>query len=380
MKPYIAILIKPTLECNRSCRHCYHLPEERNSGNIPFQTLEKVFKLASEEYQSVWFIWHGGDPLLMPFSFYRRALDLQDKYFGKDSHRVGNTIQTNGINIDRRFLRLCEDRSINVGISYEGPYNDILRNMTAETGRSIEVMQKHGSKFSVSCTLSTETADKQPEIYRYFRDLGIAPSFSPVLPKGCAAIDPSMIPDTDIYIKGCIDAFDEWLFDKDAEVPLLPYYLYVLNALGKPAFADCPHTSCMGRWLCVYPNGDLYPCAKGCPSKYRMGNVSEIESISDAFSTDGFADILEGTVARRNECSSCEIYRYCAGGCSIDAECETGIEKNGGSSCKIFKAVFLHVKEEVDRILSERPDMSQYNMFVRDAVLGKLINPGIVNF
>ena len=380
MKPYIAILIKPTLECPRSCRHCYHLPEEKGPGTISFGTLEKVFRLASEEYQSVWFIWHGGEPLQMPFAFYRRVFDLQDKYFGKDSHRVGNTIQTNGINVDRRFLRLCEERSINVGISYEGPFNADLRNMTAETEKSIELMQRQGSKFSVSCTLSAGTADKQREMYRYFRDRKIAPSFSPVVPKGCAASDPSLVPDAETYIKGCIEAFDDWLYDKDAEVPLLPYYLYILNALGKPAFPDCPHTSCMGNWLCVYPDGSMYPCAKGCPRRYSMGNIADIESISDAFCSDGFADILEGTVARREKCSSCEIYRYCAGGCSIDAECENGIENNGGPSCVIYKAVFLHIKKEVDRILSERPDMSQYNMFVRDAVLGKLINPGIVNF
>jgi len=379
VKPYIAIIIKPTLECIRSCRHCYHLPEERKPEQISLQTLERLFKSVSQEYQSVWFIWHGGEPLQLPFSFYRKAFDLQNKYFGKDSHRVGNTIQTNGVNIDRRLLRLCESNNINIGISYEGPYNNVLRNMTEETEKAIELMQKHGSKFTVSCTLSNETVDEQLEMYRYFRDHKIAPSFSPVVPKGCAAMDLSLVPDTEKYIKASIETFNEWLYDKDSEVPLLPYYLYILNVLGKPAFADCAHVSCMGNWLCIYPNGDLYPCAKGCPEKYCLGNINDIEEIEEAFMSDGFADILEGTVSRRDECIDCEIYRYCAGGCSVDADCETGIEKNQGPSCRIYKSVFTHIKEEIEKILQEKPDMSQYNIFVRDAILGKLINPGIIN-
>lgn len=379
MKPYIAIIIKPTLECERSCRHCYHLPEERKPQHISFQTLERLFKLASQEYQSVWFIWHGGEPLQMPFSFYRKAFDLQDKYFNNDSHRVGNTIQTNGININRKLLRFCESNNVNIGISYEGQYNNILRNMTEETEKAIELMRKQGSKFTVSCTLSNETVNKQLEIYRYFKDLRIAPSFSPVIPKGCAAVDSSLVPDTESYIRGSIETFDEWLYDKDVEVPLLPYYLYILNILGKPAFADCSHVSCMGNWLCIYPNGDLYPCAKGCPEKYLLGNINDIDEIDEAFMSDGFADILEGTISRRDECIDCEIYRYCAGGCSVDADCETGIEKNGGPSCQIYKAVLIHIKKEIDKIIYDEPDMSQYNIFVRDAVLGKLINPGVIN-
>ncbi len=372
-------MIKPTLECNRSCDHCYHTPEERGSEKISFDRLEKLFKMVSEEYQSAWFIWHGGEPLQMPFSFFRKAFDLQKKYFGKDSHRVGNTIQTNGANINRRFVRFFESEQVNVGISYEGPYNDTLRSMTKETEDAIELMQKQGSKFTVSCTLSDETADKQLELYRYFRDLKISPSFSPVTPRGCASIDRSLIPDTDKYIKASIETFNEWLYDKDAEIPLLPYYLYMLNAIGKPAFADCSHTSCMGKWLSMYPNGDIYPCAKGCPEKYRLANIDDVDSMEDIFMTCGFADILEDTVARRSECEECDIYRYCAGGCSMDADCEGDIRKNDNPSCRIYKAVFTHIKREIDHILEDKPDMSQYNMYVRDMVLGKLINPGIVN-
>ena len=121
----------------------------------------------------------------LPFSFYRKALDLQNKYFGKDSQRIGNTIQTNGVNLNRRLVNLFDSNRVNVGISYDGPYNDVLRNKTEETENAIKLLQKQDAKFTVSCTLSDETADKQTELYRFFRDMNISASFSPVVPKGC---------------------------------------------------------------------------------------------------------------------------------------------------------------------------------------------------
>ncbi len=100
-----------------------------------------------------------------------------------------------------------------------------------------------------------------------------------------------------------------------------------------------------------------------------------MDSISDAFDSEGFARILEGSISRRKKCQGCEIYRWCNGGCSVDAMAENGIEENGGFSCVTYKAVFSHIKSEMERILRDKPDLSGYNRFIRDAIVGKMINP-----
>ncbi|MDR0791026.1 MAG: SPASM domain-containing protein, partial [Methanomassiliicoccaceae archaeon] len=138
------------------------------------------------------------------------------------------------------------------------------------------------------------------------------------------------------------------------------------------------HSSCLTRWMSVYPDGDMYPCAKGCPSRFRMCNISDIERLSDAFRSDAMREMLSASIERREKCaSSCELYRYCNGGCSIDALSEGSMTDNNGNSCKIFKKVFTHILTTIERILQERPDLSRYNKFVRDAVIEKLINPKI---
>ena len=42
-----------------------------------------------------------------------------------------------------------------------------------------------------------------------------------------------------------------------------------------------------------------------------------------------------------------------------------------------YRDVFRHVKKEVDAVISEKKDLSRLNPMVRDAILGKLVNPMI---
>jgi len=109
-----------------------------------------------------------------------------------------------------------------------------------------------------------------------------------------------------------------------------------------------------------------------------MGNVNEISALSEAFSSEGFRRILAGSVARREKCASCEVYRYCNGGCSMDAYHECGLENNGGDSCRIFREVFGHISSSIQAILDGGEDVSGLNPFVRDAIVGKLVNPRVV--
>ena len=375
MKQYLSVVVKPTLFCGTDCKHCYHTPDERVPGEISMQTLEKLIRMVSEEYEAAWFIWHGGEPLTLPLSFYKKALELEEKHFGKGSFRYGNTIQTNGLGLNRRLMAYCRQKQINVGVSYEGPFNCVLRE--GDASKAISSLSDKDNKYSVSATICAETALRQREIYRYFRDRRTDVSLSPVIPAGCARCG-GLVPDPDEYVRGSLEAFDDWLHDSEAEIPLIPHYLYMLNYLGDPVPSDCAHTSCLTKWICVNPDGSVYPCAKACPKEFLMGNVNDVGSISELFRSEGFARILEGSVKRREKCSSCAIYDYCGGGCSMDFYHECGLEDNSGDSCRIYKGIFSHVAEETQRILDEKPDMSGYNRFVRDAVVGKLVNPKTV--
>ncbi len=376
MKPYISIVVKPTLFCNESCAHCYHTPEQRVEGRLSVERLERLTRMASEEYQAAWFIWHGGEPTTLPLSYFKKAVELQEEHFGKDTFRVGNTVQTNGTLLNRAFMAFCREKKINVGVSCEGPCNGILRELDPDG--AISKLSDRENKYSVGATVSAEAAPRQREIYEFYRDRGVNLSLSPVIPAGCAK-GSDLVPDADEYIRGSIEAFDAWFRDPEAKIPLVPHYLYVLNYLGDPVQSDCAHTSCLTKWICIHPDGSLYPCAKACPEEFRMGSIDEIGSIDEAFRSEGFRRILEGSVARREKCASCPVYANCNGGCSMDAYHEGRLEDNGNDSCRIFREVFSHVAAEVQRVVDSEEDVSRLNPFVKDALVGKLVNPRTVS-
>ena len=341
-------------------------------------TLERMIRVASEEYESAWFVWHGGEPLLLPLKFYKKAVELQERYFGKGSFRVSNTIQTNGILLDKKIANFCKENKINIGVSYEGPCNDVLRSRTADVQKNIDMMRKGEHMFSVSSTICRGTVKEMKRIYDGTVKNGIALSLSPVVCSGSAT--PEMIPDADGYADACVSLFDEWLYDTNAEMPLMPFLQYMMSALGEPSPSDCSHSSCLMKWISVYPNGDLYPCGKGCPPEFRLCNIADIEHLSDAFRTDAMKDMFVRSIERRERCrNGCDIFAHCNGGCSMDALSEGSMSDNGGASCRTFKKVFSHIRDVTNDILDNRRDLSRYNRFVREAVVGKLVNPKMMS-
>ena len=71
--------------CNLRCSYCYYA-EKRELYDDPSQlmsddTLELFIKeyIESQTLSEVLFIWHGGEPMLRPISFYQRVVELQQR-------------------------------------------------------------------------------------------------------------------------------------------------------------------------------------------------------------------------------------------------------------------------------------------------------------
>ncbi len=375
----LLVIMKPTLKCNLRCRHCYHRPEECPDTVMSPEILERTISLIRNEYDAVQYFWHGGEPLLAGEQFYKRAFNLQKKYYGKNINRCGNTIQTNGILLRNRFIEFCRDNRVNIGVSYEGEYGAGLRpgEDVKALGDTMRYMVKKGHMFSVSATIHGGNVDSMMDMYEAFREQRIPFNFSPSLRIGCGLDNEDTYLDQDTFIRNSIEVFDRWLTDTDAPIPVLPYFQYVRSSLDCPNISDCAHSSCLMNWLCVYPNGDVYPCGKACPEKYRMGNIMETDSVHDLFKSEGFRNILIDSIERRDKCKSCPVYAKCMGGCTVDAYYDGDAKSSGGFSCQVYKAVFGHIDATLKDIIENERDLSVYNRYVRDAVIGNLTNPKI---
>ena len=96
------VMLKPAGSlCNLRCKYCYYLEKQKLYSNCKNQIindsmLEKFIKeyIEAQTSPSVLFTWHGGETLMRPIAFYKKALELQ-RIYARGRH-IDNCIQTNG--------------------------------------------------------------------------------------------------------------------------------------------------------------------------------------------------------------------------------------------------------------------------------------------
>ena len=85
--PAFHLLAKPTgAICNLDCAYCFFLDKEVFYPGSKFRMSEPVLEqyirqlIESHQTDSVNIAWQGGEPTLMGLDFYRRTMDLVEKY------------------------------------------------------------------------------------------------------------------------------------------------------------------------------------------------------------------------------------------------------------------------------------------------------------
>ena len=81
------VMLKPVgAVCNLACDYCYYLEKSKLYRDNPKHVMsEELLEKFIEEYinsqtmPQVLFTWHGGETLMRPLSFYKRAMELQRK-------------------------------------------------------------------------------------------------------------------------------------------------------------------------------------------------------------------------------------------------------------------------------------------------------------
>jgi uncharacterized protein len=101
------LLAKPTgAQCNLDCDYCFFLSKEMLYPDSRFrmsdQQLDAYLRQLIQSHArvpEVTIAWQGGEPTLMGLDFFRRSVEIAQKYL-KPGQRAVHTIQTNGTLID----------------------------------------------------------------------------------------------------------------------------------------------------------------------------------------------------------------------------------------------------------------------------------------
>src|SRR5262245_17837372 len=120
--PLELLVLQPTPFCNINCSYCY-LPDRQSKRRMSPGTLEQVFRwvfASGLARQPFVLLWHAGEPLVLPVSFYEEAADLLRRH-NASQLPVLQSFQTNATLIDAGWCAFFKRPDVHLGVSVDGP-------------------------------------------------------------------------------------------------------------------------------------------------------------------------------------------------------------------------------------------------------------------
>ena len=179
------VMVKPVgAVCNLACEYCYYLEKanlykENPKHVMSDELLEKFIDeyINSQTMPQVLFTWHGGETLMRPLSFYKKAMELQKKY--ARGRTIDNCIQTNGTLLTDEWCEFFRENNWLVGVSIDGPqeFHDEYRKNKMGKPSFVKVMQginllkKHGVEWNAMAVVNDFNAEYPLDFYNFFKEI-----------------------------------------------------------------------------------------------------------------------------------------------------------------------------------------------------------------
>jgi uncharacterized protein len=368
------IMAKPTgAACNLQCAYCFFLKKEhlypgsnfRMSDEIHEAYIKQLFE--AHQVPQVTVAWQGGEPTLMGLDFFRRSIQLQEKY-QKPGASIENTFQTNGVLLNDEWCRFFHENRFLVGLSLDGPreLHDFYRKDMGGHGtfdrvvRAARLLQKHKVEFNVLCAVNSKNAGYPLDVYRFFRDELDAHyiQFIPVVERhnesgfqeGNKVTDRSVRAEQ--WGRFLIAIFDEWVKRDVGRTFVLNFDGALAGWLGR-AGTVCIFGPTCGLGPALEHNGDLYACDHFVEPNYYLGNILQTPMIDLVVSERQrkFGKDKQETLPRY--CRECELLFVCNGECPKNRFTETPDGEEGlNYLCEGYKAFFTHADRPM-KIMAE---------------------------
>lgn len=408
---YFHVLTKPVgAICNLDCTYCFFLSKEALYPDSPFRMQNDLLEtylqqlIESQAGPVVTIAWQGGEPTLMGLDFFRRSVDLVQRY-APSGVTIEHTIQTNGTLLDEAWCRFFQESGFLVGLSLDGPrqMHDAYR-LDKRGGPTFDrvvaaadLLKRTGVDFNILCTVHAANANQPLELYRFFRDeIGAEYlQFIPIVERSTAEMLPlanlgwgdrsaaiaaggplaksaqrplytiqgNLVTErsvtADQWGRFLIAIFDEWVRRDVGKVFVQGFDSALGSWVGRGA-SLCIHRETCGDALALEHNGDLYSCDHFVEPAYLLGNIQETHMLELVASDRQrkFGADKRDTLPRY--CQDCEVRFACNGECPRNRFIETPDGEPGlNYLCAGYRAFFNHIDRPM-RIMADLLKRGRY--------------------
>jgi uncharacterized protein len=307
---------------------------------MPENILEAVFRRIDEYLKSfpqkkVTFTWHGGEPLLLPPSYFERAGHFQSKICSETKDRISHAIQSNLTLLTQGHL----DALRSLGISYINTSYDPIANIRGNRTlvevdserynqsflRNIGLLERNGFSWGVIYVVHRESLSRPLDLYRFLLNIGKGGiKINPVRDLGDDPEKLGISPEE--YADFLGEILRAWWPERKRYpqvVPLMYYQETVVN--GNPLLGCTDAGECAGDHMYIGPDGSTSLCCHTAnPKGISFGYIQE-KSIDEIF-RDNIRDRIRerNVVLPNNDCKGCRFWKLCHGGCPAEAFQEFG--------------------------------------------------------
>ncbi|MFK4132052.1 radical SAM protein [Pseudomonas luteola] len=344
----LTIYIKPTNFCNIGCEHCY-LPEDvrANKNRMSPAKLEEVARFAKDMmerdgHKRLSVIWHGGEPMTLPPTYYRMAGEIFDNIIGYSNYR--ESIQTSLIPYTKEWAELVKAR-----------FNGVIGSSLDFSLRSI----KGSSEDYINLWMKKVDLARQDRIT-------VIPGMVPTrlqLGKGSSIIEwmverqfyefnidrysaigsTSSIerPSNLHHAKFMTELFDACMkrIKNGLAAPKINVVTAAISGVlyGNPG--DRWGTSCQRDFIVIEPDGSTNTCPDRAMHEKPYSNTgdgaNQFASSKDRLKWIMIADITH----KKSHCLNCEFRTWCKSGCPVTPN---GRDE-GENECSGYKSFLLHI-------------------------------------
>ena len=376
-------MLKPVgAACNLRCHYCYYLEKacfykDSSKRVLSEEMLDQFTKeyIEAQTMNDVLFTWHGGEPLMRPLSFYRKALELQKKY-GR-GRNISNVIQTNGTLLTDEWCRFLHENNWLVGVSIDGPqeFHDEYRRTAsggpswAKVMRGIQLLNKHHVEWNAMAVVNDFNTDYPLDFYHFFKEMGCRfIQITPVVERMvnhadgrhlATLTDDATAPVTDFSVtpeqwgRFLCAIFDEWVRNDVGQTYVELFDCILANWVGVTP-GICVYAKECGHAGIMEFNGDVYSCDHFVFPEYRLGNIRKktITEMLYGEQQQQFSRLKSQSLPK--ECKKCEWEFACHGECPRTRFIKD-VYGNPGKNylCEGYRMFFRHIAPYMDFMKKE---------------------------
>lgn len=342
--------------CNLNCEYCYYL-DKRNlyPAENKFKMSEKILEKYIKQYLDavrgpiVQFGWQGGEPTLRGIDFFKKVIELQQKYLPAGWH-VENSLQTNGTLLNDQWAQFLKENKFLVGISIDGPaalHNKYRKDKLGQGSFSkvlagLEKLENYQVDYNVLTVVNDSNSQQPNEVYGFLKDLKVNfMQFIPIVELDQEGDLTSRSVKPIEYAKFLIKIFNQWITDiGEVYVQIFEEVLGVY--LGRQANLCIFNSEC-GKGPVMEYNGDLYSCDHFVDPEYKLGNIND-KSILEMMNLKKQYEFGRAKREKLNQkCLVCDYLFICNGGCPKNRIIDTGDKCKLNYLCDGYKLFFAYI-------------------------------------